>query len=294
MRSFLPADALATVPAVLHHDPDAHVIIMEDAGPDARNLKDLLRESPLSELASRELGTALGQFLVAVHVNGTADTDLLAGVQKNDDSRRITAWMTYGRLFETLKGQGVRAGLFDPPLVGIDGLSDEQVEEIGQYADAVMKEIYDAQTVFTMGDFWTSNIVVRLTPSGEIERIFVIDWEMAKPGLAFLDFAQFTAEMNTLRRFHPEADTSVNTALDAYVDAYRSGVHIGEQFVRSAAAHVGAHLISITPGVKTWGSKEKMREVVEEGIEYLLGGIHGNPEWLMSSVIGGLLRRKGE
>ncbi|EJC98715.1 uncharacterized protein FOMMEDRAFT_23526 [Fomitiporia mediterranea MF3/22] len=287
VRSFLPVDALATVPELYLHDPEAHIIIMEDAGPSARNLKDLLRTVPLNEETSRELGAAMGRFLAAVHVHGTADTALIEATQNIEDARRITAWITYGRLVDSLKEAGNGTTLVDPPLVGSEGVSETQLAEVKELVDSTIKKIYDARTDFTMGDFWTGNIVVRLTPNKAIERIFVVDWEISKPGLQFADFAQFAAEMNTLRRFHPEAETSVVTALSAYKEAYIQGKEVDEQFLRSAASHLGAHMITISPRVENWnGTKEQIREVVKEGVEYLLGGMNGDVQWLNSSVVG--------
>ncbi|KAL5533706.1 hypothetical protein ACEPAG_166 [Sanghuangporus baumii] len=64
-----------------------------------------------------------------------------------------------------------------------------------------------------MGDFWTGNVIIRLKYNGAIERMLVVDWELAKPEIAFVDFAQFAAEIHTLKRFHPEATVTVDSAL---------------------------------------------------------------------------------
>ncbi|KAL5519481.1 hypothetical protein ACEPAH_1164 [Sanghuangporus vaninii] len=88
VRALLPAVSLATVPAVYYHDTIAHVLIMEDAGPKSRNLKDLLRESPLSKSASRELGTALSRFLAALHVHGSADNGLGQRAPRHHEEQR--------------------------------------------------------------------------------------------------------------------------------------------------------------------------------------------------------------
>ncbi|OCB87136.1 hypothetical protein A7U60_g5873 [Sanghuangporus baumii] len=289
VRAFLPADSLATVPAVYYHDTIAHVLIMEDAGPNSRNLKDLLRESPLSKSASRELGTALGRFLAALHVRGSAESELPDAVRKNDDGRRITSWITYGQLLDTLKHSTQNTGLIEPPLAGVEAPSEAEIEEISALADATIKKIYEAQKPFTMGDFWTGNVIVRSTDNGVIERVFVVDWELAKPGTAFIDFAQFVAEMHTLKRFHPEATVSIDSTLRTYAEAYNKGVRIDEKFIKGAASHVGAHMIAVTPNILNWGSKKTTRKVFIEGIEYVLGGIRGDEEWLKASAVGGLL-----
>lgn len=262
---------------------------MEDAGPNARNLKDLLRKSPLSESASRDLGAALGRFLAALHIRGSADVELLNAVRKNDFGRQITSWITYGRLVDTIKSSCQDTKLVEPLLTEAEVPTEAEMAEIGALANSTIKKIYEAESTFTMGDFWTGNVVVRLSDSGAIERIFVVDWEVTKPGLAYLDFAQLAAEMHTLKRFHPEASFSVDAALRAYSEAYKQEMQIDETFVRAAASHLGAHMVVITPSVQDWGSNNVMRRVVAEGIQYVLGGLCGDEEWLKASAVSGLL-----
>ncbi|KAL5494727.1 hypothetical protein ACEPAI_188 [Sanghuangporus weigelae] len=178
------------------------------------------------ESASRELGTALGRFLTALHVHGSTDSELPDAVRKNDDGRRITPWITYGQLLDTLKRSTQNIRLIEP-LAGAEAPSEAEIEEISALADATIKKIYEAQTIFTMGNFWAGNVIVRLTNNGAIERMFVVDWEFAKPGIAFVDFAQFAAEMHTLKRFHPEATVSVDSALRTYGEAYKKASAVG-------------------------------------------------------------------
>jgi len=145
----------------------------------------------------------------------------------------------------------------------------------------------------TMGDFWTGNIIVCLGDTNNdsqlsLERVYVLDWELAKPGLAGLDVGQFCAEMHLLRRFSPLCDESVTTTLNAFFEAYRNEFEVGVEIVKDAAVHVGAHLVAWTPRVP-WGGKERTRDVVNEGVEYLVEGYTGTREWLGGSIVGPLL-----
>ncbi|THH05169.1 hypothetical protein EW145_g4991 [Phellinidium pouzarii] len=289
VRAFLPADALVTVPALHHYDSKRHVLIMEDCGPHGRTLKEILRDAdvPLSPHAARALGTALGRFLAVVHTQGSSDVELLNCVARNEEGKRLSALVTYGRLAAMLKGEGESAGLVEPPIAGAGGLSEKDVEDVGALASETIQAMLDASTVFTMGDFWTGNIMVHLGDGGQVERAYVVDWEVAKPGLPFLDFGQFVAEMHTLRRCHSTAEGSVEEALSAYAKAYRKemGTRVDDEYVRGAAAHIGAHLAVWTPRVSTWGPKNKVREIVREGAEYLLRSRRGDMEWLKTSVV---------
>jgi thiamine kinase-like enzyme len=153
--------------------------------------------------------------------------------------------------------------------------------------------INTSHQTLTMGDFWTGNIIVCLGDTNNdsqlsLERVYVLDWELAKPGLAGLDVGQFCAEMHLLRRFSPLCDESVTTTLNAFFEAYRNEFEVGVEIVKDAAVHVGAHLVAWTPRVP-WGGKERTRDVVNEGVEYLVEGYTGTREWLGGSIVGPLL-----
>ncbi|KAI5122357.1 hypothetical protein M0805_004115 [Coniferiporia weirii] len=287
----LPADAIVTVPVLHFHDQAAHVLIMEDCGTQARTLKELLRDAALGMHAARALGGALGRFLAAVHVRRSTDAELLEYVACNEFGKRVSVWATYGRLVGTLEGNWAKADLVEPSFVGEAGLSDADVEDVKTLVDVTTQAIQDASTFFTMGDFWTGNIIVRLSDSGEVERAYVVDWEMCRPGLPYLDFGQLIAEMHTSRWFSDGAAESVKEALEAYSEAYKenSGALVDEAFVRGAAAHVGVHMVVWTPRVSTWGPMDKVRRVMQEGAEYVLRGKRGDMDWLRTSVVGGLL-----
>jgi aminoglycoside phosphotransferase (APT) family kinase protein len=256
---------------------------MEDAGSTSRDLKTLLLERPLSEETLEKLGTELGRFLAIVHGKGSEDEALMSGVRESADARKLTGWITYGRIIETL----ANGSLFDAPSVA-DHLSSDDIERISHLADQRIQQIREAQEVFTVGDFWTGNIVLRLDDEGKVERVYVIDWEMAKPGLPFLDFAQCAAELYTLGMFQGNVKAGVDKALQAYGASYADSRRISKGFICDAGTHVGAHLVTITPWAASWEPRTRRKEVVKEGIEYLLRGMDGSLEWLRMSAVGGV------
>lgn len=117
-----------------------------------------------------------------------------------------------------------------------------------------------------MGDFWPGNILLSLDPhTGAVEGISVVDWELAKTGLAGLDLGQFTAEVDSLRKFYPTFKDAGTKMISAFYGAYS----MEEDVARTAAIHWGVHLITWTPRVQ-WGSKENTREMVEKGIKLVV------------------------
>lgn len=296
MNAVLPVDALARAPTLYHYDPEAHVLIMEDCGADAHTLKQLIKDNLLDVPACQVIGRALGTFLATVHRECTKDAALMRELDGNTEMKKQSAFATYGRLVSTLTGE--RKGhtgepLFDPPL--LESLPVGSVQTVEEIAEETAQAIVgaDAGSVFTMGDFWTGNIVVRTltdtdtdtdTGAMTVERIFVIDWELTKPGLPFLDFGQFVAEMHTLRRFHESSAPClrvVDAALTVYFAAYRAGYPVDEAYLRGATAHVGAHLLAWTV-VAGWEPKGRVREVAQEGVRYLVAS---KQESLEASII---------
>ncbi|KAF7293073.1 APH domain-containing protein [Mycena indigotica] len=284
--------SLVTVPRVLLHDPVAHVIIMEDAGENSEPLKALLRRTSLPSGNLARLCHDLGHFLADIHNRGSKDPELMEKVGSNEEMRSITSWITYDRVVPILRGEKEYSGLLSPSLLGADGLSEQDMARIGQLCSQRAAEIRAAVEVFTMGDFWTGNIICRRdAASGAVEKAFVVDWEVTKPGIPFLDFGQLAAELYTIGCFHPEREEELRDALKAYGKAYAKSreTSVDELFVRGAGSHLGAHLAVITPTVEGWGTREQVREVVKQGTEFILKGIEGDMVWLQDSVVGGLM-----
>jgi 5-methylthioribose kinase len=289
MHRLLPADAVVTVPQLFHHDLAAHVLIMEDCGAHSRTLKALLLDSdPATALAvedARHLGTALGRLLAVVHADASKDDALMQCVRRHEEGKRICAAATYGVLVDTLAGTRAQVGFATMRPCG-EGLTKQDVEDVRIIAETTTQAILDAQNVFTMGDFWAGNIVVRTDAAGRIERAFVVDWEVAKPGLPFLDFGQFVAEMHLPRLFYPHSAASVHEALDAFAKAYRERINMDDVYMRGVVAHVGTHLLAWVPFVPDWKPMDRVAEVMKEGVKYLLESRRGNVDSFKSSPIG--------
>lgn len=279
---------------VYHHDTKEHVLILEDCGQDSCDLKELLKDARLDVETCRVIGRALGTFLATIHRECTKDRALMDCLSQNIETKQLIASVFFGRLLSTLTGErksNTGEAVLDPPLR--ETLSAETMEAV----DDIEQENYKATLaavengVFLMGDFRTPNIVVRTSVDASgalsVERILVIDWEFTKAGSPCDDFGHFLAEMHSLRRFHKaSAGGLVDETLKEFYAAYAEGYPVDEMFVRGATTHVGAHLISWTPDpAVAWEPKEKVREVVEEGVEYLIMSKQADFETLRKSTL---------
>ena len=117
-----------------------------------------------------------------------------------------------------------------------------------------------------MGDFWPGNLMVRLDTAGGLERIYVVDWELAKAGLHGVELGQFCAEMHLLRRCYPEVcGETASAALKAFLEEYKPD----DEVARSAVVRWGTHMVVLGARVE-WGDKATSRAVVLEGVRYVV------------------------
>lgn len=267
MREILPIDSLTRVPMVYLYDEVNHVIIMEDAGRDTVNLKELLRRpNPPSAVTGAAIGRALGEFIATLHVWGKSDQGQvsLEFFDGHPQARAICAWATYGRLVDTIMGKSESIPLIhDPPLE----VTSEELEMISKFAEKRAEEIRSSRETMTMGDFWPGNVLVQLDRGADgiekLRKLLVVDWEVARPGVAAFDVGQFQAEIVTVRHFNPACGPT-SEALDvAFLKGYLS-IEPGLD-KQKAAQHLATHLIIWTARVG-WEPAEKTRELVEHGL----------------------------
>ncbi|KAJ7029879.1 kinase-like domain-containing protein [Mycena alexandri] len=262
----------ATVPSVYHLDEEAHILIMEDCGENSINLKSLLVSAPPSVTIAQDIGRALGQFLGRLHSWGTNEPAMLDFFDQNEQAKEITAWVTYGRILPTLTSGNVPAVAFLP-----EPVPESDLDDIRAIIAERTAEINTSRAALTMGDFWTGNVMVNLTKdaiTGEtsFENLYVIDWELAKTGVAALDVGQFCAEALTVTLFKPDAVEASKALIEAFLTEYRA--HCGvmaPHMANTAAKHMGAHLVAITSGAR-WGTPEETAKAIEVGLEHLMEG----------------------
>jgi len=199
--------ALVTAPAVRLLDEKEHVLIMDDLGEDSQTLKQLLINESLPNAISEQIGSALGQFISSVHA-----------WHKNTDAELS------GRLEPTLRGQSDLPALADPLL----GVPETKLATISKLVERRQQEIQaaSASDPMTHGDFWPGNIMVSLRrgidgDAESVEKLYVLDWEVAKTGLPGLDLGQFCAEIHLLSEFHPARKESADAVIESFLKAYK-------------------------------------------------------------------------
>ncbi|KAF8628251.1 hypothetical protein AX15_004026 [Amanita polypyramis BW_CC] len=268
VKSIMPDDALVTVPEVYLFDEKANVIIMEDRGETSVPLKQFMRAGRLSPSMGVKLGKELGIFIGRLHLWGK-DRAVWEYFDGHKEARQMSAWAYYGRLYETLdpNQNADLAVLRDPPLE----VSPEDLQVVKKVADKMSHAIQNEPETFVMGDFWPGNIMIRVGEGEEVERAYIIDWEMSKPGLAGVEIGQFCAEIGFVRHFHPEYAAAANAVLSTFLEAYKETAMPGEGVLDTAAVHMGTHYAVIGTRVE-WGGREATRAVATEGVRLIVGG----------------------
>ncbi|KAJ7762411.1 kinase-like domain-containing protein [Mycena maculata] len=284
---WLPADSPVRVPTVHLFDEENHILIMDDCGPAAATLKTLMLAGRITPVLADEIGSALGAFLSALHAWSTQPENR-AGValfDGNTQAKGMSAWATYGRLVSTLSGAD---GL--PKLVGLQ-VSDEDMAVVSQIATEMSRAMNAAETAsspLVMGDFWPGNIMVNLDADGTLQRIDVLDWELVKPGLAGLDIGQFCGEMHQTRKCYPQYAEAATRTVEALLATYARGSGGDAAIAKDALVHCGVHLVVWTPRTP-WADEERTKEVVREGLGFLVGGFVGTADALKTSWVAPLV-----
>ena len=277
---------------------------MDDCGVSGDNLKQIFIDDAnkpahsklLTDELCKKLGSDLGSFLAAVHRDGSRDEELMETCAGNVQGKQISVWATYGRLLESVAGTGDCANLFQTPL----DASEEQLKVVAEVAKVRSSEILAAKDVFTMGDFWTGNMVLNTqldkNETPKVFQAYVVDWELAKPSLPFMDVGQFAAEMRLLQKFFPETKAYASSCLDSFFESYQASLssqpsanfQVDETFIRGVAIHLGVHLIVWTPRIDTWKPAATVREVALEGLDMIVRAWGTEDAWLRSSIVGKL------
>jgi len=288
VKEWLPEDSTVTVPEVHSFDEEANVIIMDDCGAEAVTLKQLLLTTPPRYTLAEHIGESLGVFLGHLHSQGSSDDACLALFDEYKRGREMSAYITYGRLVSTLT-DGTLSAISNPLL----DISQNKLKRVADVARDVEQAMMTTRETFVMGDFWPGNMLVKIQPGDDggsptLQRMWVVDWEVAKPGLAGLDIGQFCAEMRLVQRFSVAGKEASERVLTSFLRAYRNTRPVGVDVARIAMVHIGAHLVAWTPRVP-WGDRDTVRDVVREGVEYLVNFSEAEAEELKGSLVGELL-----
>ncbi|KAH8997687.1 kinase-like domain-containing protein [Lactarius hatsudake] len=289
VRAWLPPDARVTVPVVHHFDGAMHAVVMDDAAPRAAPLKAALLAGHIPTPRAAALGAALGRFLRDLHTWGhrtEAGRKLREELAGNVFARDIYASITYDRLCATLRTPGTTADAL--PELGNEplGVPEETLRVLEALAERRGAQIRDIRgDTLVMGDFWPGNILVGAEE--DEGPTLVVDWEIARPGLAGNDVGQFCAELATLRRLHPERAEAAGEVLKNFVREYFAG-DVGpeaEETRRVALGHFGVHLGVWTPRADWSPAMQRKRSLVMDGVKCLVEGADPDRIWTDEELV---------
>ena len=286
VRAWLPPDARVTVPTVYYFDSALHAVIMDDAGPHTATLKGALLAGQIPTPRAAALGKALGQFLRGLHTWGRSTEEggkLRDALGANVFARDVYALVTYGRLGATLRTPGSAAGVQEPlPALGDEPLdvSEETLRVVEALAERRSAQIRDVRgETLVMGDFWPGNVLVGVEDNDS--QTLVVDWEIARPGLAGVDVGQFCAELATLRRLHSDRAEAAGEVLKNFVHVYFAG-DVGpeaDERRRVALGHFGVHLVVWTPRAEWTAGVQAKRGLVMDGVKCLVEAADPDRIW---------------
>lgn len=172
---------------------------MEDFG-DLPTLKSWLRARTCPQQII-SVGRSLGSYLAHIH-NTTADNSDLKNEFRNAVGRTVSSSVYFAALPEAAAKYGYLQTF------------------ITMAAETAANEVLTAEDVWTFGDFWTGNVLVKTQDEHSEPEVVVLDLELAKPGTRAFDIGHMGAEMLCLARFrHPEQGTML---LRTFFQAYRA------------------------------------------------------------------------
>lgn len=279
-------------------------IIMDDSGPSSMTLKEFMIQGKASVEMASQIGDAIGEFIGTVHKWGKGNREVCEFFEGNARAKTLAAWMYYGRLVDTvtLKGLDVPPMLCDPPIeVSKDDLdilqkvADETSEAVVGVRDTVrwfqlLYVLTFDRVQFVMGDFWPGNMMVILDEkTGALRRIYVVDWEITRPGLLGMEVGQFCAEMHLLRRSHEAACKETATlVLDHFMKRYKKICAPDSNDCSRAIVQWGVHMAVWGPRTP-WGGKELTRQIVLEGVDLIVNAYKGGDSSLKESFVGDMM-----
>ncbi|KAF3923128.1 hypothetical protein ABW20_dc0107475 [Dactylellina cionopaga] len=229
----VPNTRFVKTPKVYWVDEINRVVFSEDAGPKSQTLKHLLLSENIPDArVFAQIGEELGKFLVRLHSWGR-DTDVLERYYENNDSRPIASWRTFGRLEEALAK-------------AYPDLSDELKAKIKTYCAKEKEKVFNTQEMVIMGDFWTGNVLVNISDAGELESLYVVDWEMIRPADAATEISQMLAEVWEAGEFSKSshAKAAAKDLSTGLCSAYKNGVKGPiEGMLQDVMLAAGAHIV---------------------------------------------------
>lgn len=219
------ASAAVRPPRVLHHDPGAFVLVMEDVG-DLPHLGDALGE--LGDV--RRVGETLGRFIGRLHA-ATLGAAVLARFD-NAEAQRTRLNVQYRSVGDTLRQVGV-----------------PDAEALGAEAVALGERLLEPGRCLIQGDLWPPSILVRRDGA-----LRLIDWELAHAGVPAQDLGHLLAHLWMIAHRQLGVAAAAQACTEAFLSGYAEGAGTGLPALladgtrEDAARHAGCEVLVRTIG----------------------------------------------
>ncbi|KAG0236972.1 hypothetical protein BGW42_002185 [Actinomortierella wolfii] len=258
------------VPKVYFFDTTHWVIVQEDAG-SALHLKDYissLQQPPSKELCTA-IGSSLGEFIARLHLYGIQhhaelDTPEQMHSEMALNLSRIILYDNAPKCLERCT----------------DFVSDSDKAIVASAAAWGGHRLMTEPETLAHGDFWPGNILVKTSADNQqFEQAYVVDWEMARYAPAAMDLGQLVAESITLHKYRHPCEDIQTSLLETYCKLYSHKLTVLD--LKTAAIHTGCHLLVWAPATGWFApdDKEKVKEIVTLGIEYIRHGWSEDWDW---------------
>ena len=121
-----------------------------------------------------------------------------------------------------------------------------------------------------MGDLWHSNIMV--STCQQPFRLFILDWDLARTGLAGAEVGLFCAAMNFVIRGTKAASEPASMVLQSFIHAYSRVSNRDTRLAQDTLLHWGSYFIFMAPRTDSLGDSdgEVIRGFVREGTKLLV------------------------
>lgn len=268
-RTEMQSEPAIRIPKLLHYDQEKHVLIMEDAGP-LSSLKTWTTDA-IDVRKSRLIGATVGRFIAHLHNATYQDQTLLAEFDGNETAKYLSGKLYFGGL---------------PAAAEKFGYAEAFIAEAAEVGE---EEVMRSSEVLTMGDFWTGNVLVSALSGEHDPKLYVVDWELSKPGTAEFDVGQMVAEMWCLATFRKGARGQSLALLESFLSSYKTTRAIPVDAAK-VAIRMGAHLFVIMP--MAWSSEadaEQISAAAGEGREFIRMGWEDDTEALRKSTLAPLM-----
>ncbi|EWC47301.1 hypothetical protein DRE_03420 [Drechslerella stenobrocha 248] len=265
----VPNTERVKTPKVYWVDETNRVVIIEDAGPESRTLKDVLLSDTIPSVGVfRQIGDELGKYLAQLHTWGSSP-EVMSRFE-NKDARVIASWRTVGRVEDEVEK-------------ACPDIPQDVKTALKTWCDKEKEKAMNGVDTVIMGDFWTGNVLVNLTAAGELESLYVVDWEMVRPADAAVELSQMLAEVWEAGQFgrSTDAKAAAKDLAVALCSAYEHGARmLPENMLRDVMVGAGAHVavwaeFGFTKQITTEACQTAKRKAGKLIQEALTGGTEG-------------------